>query len=131
MRQLSIGELSRRTGCNVETIRYYERTGLLPKPLRSSGGHRVYGDGDVRRLGFILNSRNLGFSIDQVRDLLTYSDGGEYTCAEVKALAEGHLAEVRHKLAELDRRERALKGLIAACNGGDLPGCPILEALYA
>jgi MerR family mercuric resistance operon transcriptional regulator len=131
MPQITIGKLSEKTGCNIETIRYYERIGLLRKPLRSAGGHRLYGEMDVRHLTFVRRSRELGFTLDAVRNLLGHIDGGDYTCAEIKIIAVDHLAEVRSKLAELKRLERALKDMIATCDGGDVIDCPILESLYA
>jgi MerR family mercuric resistance operon transcriptional regulator len=93
--RLMIGALSRRTGCKVETIRYYERIGLLPPPPRSAGGQRHYGKDGLKRLTFIRRSRELGFSLKEVRGLLRLVDGGGYTCAEVRAITLDHLAEVR------------------------------------
>src|SRR5262245_16891453 len=83
---LTIGALSKRTRVNVETIRFYERIGILPKPPRSAGGHRIYGDHELMRLGFVRRGRELGFSLDEVRGLLSLVDGGRFTCAEVKAI---------------------------------------------
>lgn len=94
---IQIGELSRRTGCNIETIRYYERIGLLPAPARSAGRYRVYQTTDVRRLAFIRRARELGFTLDAVRALLALSDDGCAACPEARQLAAGHLAEVRAK----------------------------------
>lgn len=131
MHEFLIGKLASKTGCNIETIRYYERIGLLPKPPRSAGGQRLYGEDDAKRLIFVRRSRELGFPLEDVRDLLNYIDGGDYTCAEIRALTVDHLAEVRSKLRDLRRLERALKEMIVACDGGDLPDCPILEALGA
>ena len=131
MSEITIGKLSEKTGCNIETIRYYERIGLLRKPPRSAGGHRLYGDEDIRQLTFVRRSRDLGFTLDTVRNLLSRIDGGDYTCAEIKVIAVDHLAQVGGKLAELKRLERGLKHMIATCDGGDVIDCPILEALYA
>jgi len=131
MTQITIGKVSDRTGCHIETIRYYERIGLLRKPPRSAGGHRLYGEADLRRLTFIRRSRDLGFTLDTVRYLLSHIDGGNYACAEIKIIAVDHLAEVRRKLADLKRLERGLKDMIATCEGGEVTDCPILEALYA
>ncbi|MDH3920601.1 MAG: MerR family transcriptional regulator, partial [Rhodospirillales bacterium] len=88
---LTIGALSKNTGCNIETIRYYERIGLLPAPPRSAGGHRLYGEVLLKRLTFIRRGRELGFTLDDIRGLLGLVDGGAYTCAEVKALTLDHL----------------------------------------
>jgi len=126
----SIGVLSRRTGCKVETIRYYERIGLLPAPSRSAGGHRLYGEDHLKRLTFIRRGRELGFSLDDIRGLLGLVDGGAYTCAEVKAVTLEHLGEVRRKLADLRRLERVLKGMAAECEGGAVPDCPVIDALF-
>lgn len=129
MPTVTIGKLSKLTDCNIETIRYYERIGLLPKPNRTSGGQRVYQDDDIKRLTFVRRSRDLGFAISEVQNLLSYVDDGDYTCAEVKALTVDHLAEVRRKLADLRKLERALKEMVLQCDGEDVEGCPILEAL--
>jgi MerR family mercuric resistance operon transcriptional regulator len=126
----TIGVLSRRTGCKVETIRYYERIGLLPAPSRSAGGHRLYGEDHLKRLTFIRRGRELGFSLDDIRGLLGLVDGGAYTCAEVKAVTLEHLGEVRRKLADLRRLERVLKGMAAECEGGAVPDCPVIDALF-
>ena len=130
MKPFTIGALSKGTGCNIETIRYYERIGLLPEPPRSPGGHRLYGEDHLRRLTFIRRSRELGFTLDEVRGLLRLVDGGEYTCAEVKALTLDHVAEVRRKLADLRRMKRVLEEMAAECEGGEVPECPIIDALF-
>lgn len=127
---LSIGTLSRCTGCNVETIRYYERIGLMPAPPRTSGGHRSYGKFHERRLVFIRRCRELGFSIKKIRVLLRLVDGGDYTCGQVKAVTDGHLDDVRLKIAELKKLECALEQISAGCDGGQLPRCAIVAALY-
>ncbi len=128
--RLTIGTLSRRTGCKVETIRYYERVGLLPPPARSAGGHRLYTDDEARRLAFIRRSRALGFTLDQVRSLLGLVERGDYSCAEVRTIAQAHLAEVRVRLEALARMEAALDDLVAQCDGGATPDCAIMETLY-
>jgi MerR family mercuric resistance operon transcriptional regulator len=130
-RGFSIGGLSGQTGVNIETIRYYERVGLLPVPPRTGGGHRLYGDGHARRLTFIRRSRELGFSLEDIRKLLALVDGGDYTCADVKVIATRHLADIHDKIADLARLEQVLKGIAARCDGGALPDCPIIEALSA
>ncbi len=130
MKPFTIGALSRGTGCHIETIRYYERIGLMPKPSRSPGGHRLYEDDHLRRLTFIRRSRELGFTLDEVRGLLRLVDGGSYTCAEVKALTLDHAAEVRRKVADLRKLERVLADMAAECEGGEVPECPIIDALY-
>ena len=126
---LQRAELARRTGGNLETIRYYEKIGLMPDPPRSPSGYRLYDEGHVRRLRFILRGRELGFVIDEIQGLLTLVDGGNETCAEVKARTERHLTDVRAKIADLRRIERVLAKTVAACSGDDVPECPVLDAL--
>jgi MerR family transcriptional regulator, mercuric resistance operon regulatory protein len=127
---LTIGALSKRTGVNIETIRFYERVGILPKPPRSTGGHRIYGRDLLMRLGFVRRSRELGFSLDEVRGLLRLVDGGHYTCEEVRAITLDHLADVRRKMADLRRLERTLATVAGKCRGGKVPDCPVIEALF-
>ena len=124
-----IGRLSSRSSVNVETIRYYERIGLLAKPPRTSGGYRLYRIVDVERLTFIRRTRDLGFSLDDVRRLLDLADGKSRSCRRVRDIAATHLADVRAKLADLHRMERVLAGLVSACEDGTLPACPLLETL--
>ncbi|CAN7619137.1 helix-turn-helix domain-containing protein [Agrobacterium genomosp. 3] len=124
-------QLARATGCHLETIRYYEKIGLLPDPPRSASGYRIYDETDVRRLRFILRARELGFGIDEVRGLLHLVDCRSQTCAEVQRRTEPHLAEVRAKIADLQRIEAVLVTMISQCSGEDVPECPILNALAA
>src|SRR3546814_18011056 len=100
---LQRADLAKATGCNLETIRYYEKTGLLAEPLRSAKGYRLYGEKDVRRLRFIMRARALGFPLEELRGLLTLFDGGTQTCVDVKARTELHLADVRAQMADLLR----------------------------
>lgn len=125
----SIGILSRRTGTIVETIRYYERVGLWPAPVRSAGGYRLYGINHVKRLTFIRRARALGFSIDEVRTLLKLADERKRPCAEVRVVAESHLADVRTRISDLKAMERALKETVARCATGTGSQCPVIEAL--
>lgn len=125
-----IGELANETGCQVETIRYYERIGVLPRAPREANNYRVYGDRHRRRLLFIRRMRNLGFPLEEIRGLLRVIDGGDYTCAEVQALGESHLAAVRLKIADLRRIETALGDLVGRCSGAETPDCSMLEALF-
>src|SRR5262249_28476682 len=118
-----IGALSKRTGCNIETIPYYERIELLPPVTRSEGGHRRYGEAAGGRLGLIRRSRELGFTPDQIRTLLKLVDGGRYTGAQVKRITVHHLDEVRRKVADLRKIERALAEMAARCDGGTVPKC--------
>lgn len=125
-----IGALSERTGCNIETIRYYERIGLMPPATRSEGGHRLYGETQARRLGFIRRTRQLGFTLDEVRTLLRLVDGGRYTCAQVKRITVHHLDDVRRKIADLRKIERVLEEMAAQCDGGTVPKCAVIDALF-
>ena len=126
---LQRAELARRTGCNLETIRYYEKIGMMPAPPRTASGYRVYDETHVARLRFILRGRELGFSIDELRSLLRLVDRGTQTCAEVKAITQQHLADVRTKIADLRRIEKVLAVTAAQCSGEEVPECPVLEAL--
>lgn len=127
---IAIGELSRRTGCNIETIRYYERIGLIPPPARR-GRYRSYAPGDVGRLAFVRRSRELGFTLEEVRALLGLAAGGHASCAEVLKLAASHLRDVRSRLTDLRRMERVLADAVRACEAGNDPGCPLIDALSA
>ena len=129
-KDILIGEISRRTGVNVETIRYYERIDVMPKPKRSGGGQRLYDESQLNRLGFIKRSRELGFSLKEICALLTLVDSGKMTCGEVHSLTVGHLKDVRNKIADLRKLEDALKNLAAQCSLGDVSDCPIVETLY-
>ena len=128
--ELTIGALSKRTGCKVETIRYYERIELMPKPARSAGGHRLYRESDLKQLTFIRRGRELGFTLEEVRSLLGLVDSGAFTCAEVKAITLGHLADVRRKIGDLMRLAKVLEVTADLCDGGVSSDCPIVEALY-
>ena len=121
--------LARRTGCNLETIRYYEKIGMLPDPPRTAAGYRVYQEEHVARLRFVLRARELGFSIEEIRGLLDLVDRGNQTCAEVKERTERHLTDVRSKIADLKRIERVLAATAAHCSGEEVPECPVLDAL--
>ncbi len=127
---LAIGALSARTGCKVETIRFYEREGLLPAPARSSGGYRLYSGDHLKRLTFIRRARALGFSIDEVRKLLTLADERRRPCAEVRLVAGTHLQDVRVKIADLRAMERVLRDTVARCAAGRRADCALIEALY-
>ena len=125
-----IGRLSSQSGVKVETVRYYERIGLLSKARRTSGGYRSYGAPDVERLAFIRRARDLGFSLDDVRRLLDLADGKSRSCRRVRDIAATHLSDVRAKLGDLRRMEQALADLVSACTDGALPACPLLETLH-
>jgi MerR family transcriptional regulator, mercuric resistance operon regulatory protein len=125
-----IGVLSAETGVNIETIRYYERIGLMPKPPRTDGRRRIFDASHLKRLIFIRRGRELGFSIDEIRELLGLARGHGLTCAEVKTMTETHIAGIRSKVKDLRKLERVLNDLARRCHGRDVPDCPLLEALY-
>jgi MerR family mercuric resistance operon transcriptional regulator len=127
---MTIGPLSEKTGCNIETIRYYERIGMMPKPPRTAGGHRVYREEHLKRLTFIRRSRELGFTLDQVRNLLLLVDGDDFTCDEVKTMTLEHTDNVHRKINDLKKLERVLKDMVAQCDRGDVPDCPVIDALF-
>lgn len=128
-RHFAISALSAQSGVNVETIRYYERIGIMPAPPRTEGRQRVYDEAHLKRLTFIRRGRELGFSLDEIRDLLGLVRGHELNCAEVKTLTEQHIADIRCKLKDLKRLERVLTDLAAQCHGKEVPDCPILDTL--
>jgi len=128
--EFSIGVLAERSGVNIETIRYYEKIGVMPKPARSAGGYRVYGNDHARRLHFVRRGRELGFSLDELRGLLRLVDGHAYTCQEVHALTIEHLKDIRQKIADLRRLERAMSDMATQCTGDQVPECPIIDALF-
>lgn len=127
---LSIGELSKQSGVNIETIRYYEKIGVMPAPDRGANGYRAYGADHLKRLSFVRRSRQLGFSLEEIRGLLRLVDGEAYTCAQVRALTLDHLAEIRSKIADLKRLKRVMEEMAAQCSGGKTPECPIVDALF-
>jgi MerR family copper efflux transcriptional regulator len=125
---MTIGRLAKQAGVNIDTIRYYERNGLIPEPPRRSSGYREYENSDVRRLRFILRAKDLGFTLAEIGELLSLS--ADRDVRGVKRRAEQRLEQVEHKINELQRVRRGLKTLIDACPGhGDLERCPIVAAL--
>jgi MerR family mercuric resistance operon transcriptional regulator len=126
--RIAIGELARRTDCNIETIRYYERIGLIPK-ARRQGRYRQYGAEDIGRLSFVRRARELGFTLQEVRALLGLAVGGRRSCNQARDLAASHLTDVRARIADLRRMERALAGAVRACEQGDPTSCPIIDTL--
>ncbi len=129
-KRITRGVLSQRAGCNIETVRYYERAGLMPDPERSEGGYRLYQEQHVRRLQFIRRCRELGFTIAEIRTLLDLVDRKDYTCEEVRDISIAHVEEVRRKIEDLRRLERTMLGMIKECDGGAVPECPIIDALF-
>ena len=127
--KLSIGDLAKTTATKVETIRYYERIGLLPEPERTAGNYRSYSAAHLGRLSFIRRARDLGFSIEQVRDLLGLSDQRDRSCEAVDAIAREHLAEVERKIAIFRRCAGSSDSIISQCGCGTIAECRIIEAL--
>jgi len=125
---ISIGELSRHSGVNIETIRYYERVEMLDPP-RTAGGRRVYGTTDLRILVFIRRSRELAFSLDEIRALLRLGGPDKASCREVREIAARHLEDIRAKLSDLKKLERLLSKTVARCSGKTAPDCPVLDIL--
>jgi MerR family mercuric resistance operon transcriptional regulator len=129
MQSLTIGRLAEAAGVNPETVRYYERIKLMPSPARTASGHRAYEEGHVQRLAFIRRGRELGFSIEQIRALLSLAEPSRASCAEAREIARTRLDEVRSKLADLVRIEGVLAATIAQCSGDAVPSCPVLDML--
>ena len=126
----SIGDLSKATGTKVVSIRYYEKIGLLPAPPRTPGNYRAYDGDHMRRLRFIRRCRDLGFTLDQVRELLSLSADAEHDCANVDKITVAHLATVERKIADLHRLADELRRLSKCCKGGGrIADCRIIEAL--
>jgi len=130
MTYLSRGLLAKKTGVNIETVRYYEKIALMPDPPRTAGGHRSYDQSLLKRLSFIRRCRELGFTIEELRDLLELVDGGDYSCAEILQSTEAHLDRIRGKIRDLKKMEKTLKTISSKCSGTNVPACPIIEALW-
>lgn len=128
-RGYSIGDVSKATSVNIETVRYYERIKLLPKPDRTTGGNRQYNHDQLKRLAFIKRCRELDFSIEEIRSLLAMTDSQMQTCAEVNSLTTSHLSKVRDKIIDLQKMEQILVSMVAQCSCGDVPECPIVDTL--
>jgi MerR family transcriptional regulator, mercuric resistance operon regulatory protein len=126
---VAIGELSRLTGVNIETIRYYERIKMLPAPARTASGRRVYGATDIRILAFVRRARELGFSLDEIRALIRLGGPEKASCREVREIATHHLEGIRAKLGDLQKLERLLAKTVARCSGRTAPDCPVLDIL--
>lgn len=127
--RISIGEAARSAGVNIETIRYYEREGIVPKPARSASGQRVYGAADIDRLAFVRRARELGFTLAEIRALGRLAEGPVAACDEVLAMTRGHLAQAREKIHDLRRLETVLARLATQCARGRPRACPVIEAL--
>ncbi len=130
MSKLTIGELARRAGVKVATLRYYERRGLLDPPPRTPGGYRLYPRSEIRRVRFIKNAQSLGFSLAEIKELLLLKVDPGTTCQQVKARAQAKLAQIEEKISSLQEMKKALADISARCRGrGPLTACPILEAM--
>jgi MerR family mercuric resistance operon transcriptional regulator len=127
----AIGELAALSGVRVETIRYFERIGLLTHPERTAGGHRLFSAADLARLNFVRRAREMGFSQADVRVLLSLSANELTPCGEVKAMAEKHLRMVRQKINDLQKLEKNLSSTVAQCTGGKVANCPVIAAIAA
>jgi MerR family copper efflux transcriptional regulator len=129
---LTIGAVARRAGVAIDTIRYYEREGLLPEPMRRPSGYRSYGEGTVAQLRFIRRAKTLGFTLEEIRELLALSADRQRGIKAVKQRAQRRLADIESRIAELERVRSGLAELVAACPGHGAPEqCPILRALDA
>lgn len=126
----AIGAMSKHSGVNIETIRYYERIELMPKADRTQGGNRQYGHEQLKRLSFIKRARELGFSIAEIRELLGMVDKESVSCGEVHNIAVEHLKSIHEKIASLKNLEGALTNMAAQCARGDIPECPIIDTLF-
>jgi Cu(I)-responsive transcriptional regulator len=126
---MNIGQAAKASGVSPKMIRYYEQTGLIPKAARRDTGYRDYGDDDVHRLRFIRRARDLGFTVEQIGDLLSLWHDRSRASADVKALALGHVEALRTKLAEIQGMIATLETLAAGCHGDDRPDCPIIQGL--
>lgn len=126
---MKIGELARATSTKVETIRYYEKIGLLPEPARTDGNYRDYGPDQLARLSFVRRARDLGFTLDQVRELLSLADDRDRSCKAVDMVAREHLAQVGQKIADLRSLRKELSAMIEQCGQGAISQCRIIEAL--
>jgi MerR family mercuric resistance operon transcriptional regulator len=128
-RGFQIGRVSALTGVNIETIRYYERIGLVPRQTRNAGGRRNYDDTDVRRLAFVRRARDIGFSLGDIKSLLALGEPGHRSCASVKKIAEQHRMAIEMRIADLSRLHSLLTKTIGKCSGRKVPQCPVLDIL--
>lgn len=125
----TIGYVARKTGCKVQTIRYYEQIGLLPRPARTEGNHRIYERSHIERVSFIRHSRELGFSLDHVRRLLRLNDDLAHSCQDVDRIARENLLKVETRITQLSALKMELERMIQHCEGGQVADCRIIEVL--
>lgn len=126
---MKIGELAKATSTNIETVRYYERIGLLAPPARTSANYRSYGNSHLARLSFIRRARGLGFALEAVRELLRLADEPDQPCAQIDAIASGKIREIDAKIADLRRLRKELSRVVSACEIGTVRSCSVVEAL--
>jgi DNA-binding transcriptional MerR regulator len=129
MARLMIGDLSRRTGTKINTIRFYEDIGLMPRAARTDSGRRTYGEDDVRRLAFIRNGRELGFSTDELRSLISLSEQPDRDCGAAAAIARSHLADIVERIERLTRLRDELEQVATTCAAGRAADCRVLDAI--
>lgn len=130
MKSLKIGQVAERSGVGIETVRFYEREGLIPKPDRSSSGYRLFDDETIARLQFIRRAKELGFTLIEIKELLSLRLDTTTSCADIKSRAEVKIADIDEKIRTLKRMKTALKKLTSKCNGqGSVNECSILDAL--
>ena len=129
MNPMNIGDAAKASGVSAKMIRHYESVGLFPQAARTEAGYRLYGDKEIGTLRFIRHSRDLGFSIEQIRALLGLWQDRERPSRQVKALAQAHIEEIDAKLAELQAMKATLEHLVHCCHGDDRPACPIIDTL--
>lgn len=127
----SRGQLAKLTAVKAETIRYYEKCGLLKAPARSSGGHRIYSEQHAGQLRFIRRCRELGFAINDIGGLLSLSSAEGESCQQAQQATTAHLSDVQEKIKDLKKMEKTLKGLIKQCEGNTAPNCPMIETLFS
>lgn len=127
--EFSIGQLAAQTGSKVQTIRYYEQIGLMPEPLRTEGNQRRYGQQHMSRLAFIRHSRELGFPLDAIRELLSLADVPDRSCAAADAIAKRQLEQVERRIKQLTALRAEFKRMIAECQGGKICECRVIEVL--
>lgn len=129
MENFSIGDLAARSGTKVQTVRWYEEVGILPKAARTAGNQRLYTRADLDRLVFVRRGRELGFSLDEIRRLLSLADRADMACEEADVIARGHLREIRQKIAHLRALEAELERMVAQCSHGTVSDCRVIDAL--
>jgi len=127
---LTMGRFSEVTGCDRETIRYYERIDLMASPARTKSGYRIFKISDVRRMRFILRCRQLGFSIEDIRGLLALVDENSYCCADIQEVTQTQLKEVQRKISDLQAMEKVLNDMLQTCENNEIPECPIIDKLF-